>query len=203
MVYSSDYLNNAPWTKNTHIIDDKTDKVHKTAFSTLKLKIPKMYSDFNYQDKIIQVIQYLSIAEKIDILEIAYERSIVNNVFDPLFFNVYFVLNMIYSYTNITFTDEQKKDVIKIYDLLESNGLIDEIFVRIPYEERKYFIDNIKDFINLRLEQDYSTAGIVNKGINAFNSFTKVLQGKMPDLTEENIQKILSTLPQLTVNSKE
>lgn len=194
MIYSNYYINDSFLIKELCTTENETDKIHKTAFSTLKLKIPKIYSEFNYQDKIIQVIQYLSIAEKIDILEIAYERSIIDNVFDPLFFNVHFILNMVYSYTNITFTDEQKKDVIKLYDLLASNGLLDEIFAHISDSEREYFRTNIKDFVNLRLEQDHSAAGMVNKGISAFNSLSTILQEKMPNLTEENVQKLLDVV---------
>ena len=48
----------------------------------------------------------------------------LNGIYDPIQVDMYFHLHIIYMYTNLSFTDKQKEDEAKLYDLLESNGLI-------------------------------------------------------------------------------
>jgi len=40
---------------------------------------------------------------------------------------MYFNLYIVYFYTNLNFTDKQKEDPAKLYDQMESNGLITEV----------------------------------------------------------------------------
>ena len=45
---------------------------------------------------------------------------------------MYFNLYIVYMYTDLIFTEEDKLDEAEIYDTLESNGLIAEIISMIP-----------------------------------------------------------------------
>jgi hypothetical protein len=54
-------------------------------------------------------------------------------------------LEVIYQYTNLSFTEKQKEDPVKIYDLLEGNGIIDKIVAAIPEIEYNAIIDGIND----------------------------------------------------------
>ena len=174
-----------------------TDKPHKTAFSTLKIKLPKNYKEFTFEDKKIQVAQYLPIAEKIDIIEIAYQRALINSKFDPLFFNVYFWLNIVYSYTNLTFTDEQKKNEDKLYDMLASSGLLSMILAAMDEKELEYFSQSLDYYISTKNRIDNSVGGIVSNLTGAMNKFSGVISEKFSNLDEATIQKIIDAFPQL------
>ena len=174
-----------------------TDKSRKTAFSTLKLKLAKNYVEFTYEDRTIQVIQYLPVIDKLDLIEIAYQKSIVNSTFNPLLFNVHFWLNVVYSYTNITFTDEQRKDESKIFDLLVSSNLLEKIIAAMDNNEFNYYRENVDSYIETRLRLDYSAGGIANKATSAINKFSDVISEKLSALDESAIQKILDAFPQL------
>ena len=174
-----------------------TDKSRKTAFSTLKLKLVKNYAEFTYEDRTIQVIQYLPVIDKLDLIEIAYQKSIVNSTFNPLLFNVHFWLNVVYSYTNITFTDEQRKDESKIFDLLVSSNLLEKIIAAMDNDEFNYYRENVDGYIETRLRLDYSVGGIVNNATSAINKFSGVIAEKLSALDENTIQKILDAFPQL------
>jgi hypothetical protein len=85
----------------------------------------------------IEVRQYLPVDEKLGligrIIELAHDT---NNFSNPLKTKVYYTLEMISAYTNITFTEKQKEAPNKLYDALVSSGWMDTIFNSIPSSER-------------------------------------------------------------------
>jgi hypothetical protein len=58
-----------------------------------------------------------------------------NNFINEGKLQLYFDLEVIFRYTNINFTDKQKEDVVKLYDLFNGSGLRKEIFDNIPVDE--------------------------------------------------------------------
>jgi hypothetical protein len=76
--------------------------------------------------------------------------SIVNRAHDgesnfsnPIKVDIYTTLEIVYNYTNINFTDKQKEDVLKMYDLVVSSGLYNEVLKLIPDEEYNRLINAI------------------------------------------------------------
>lgn len=179
-----------------------TDKFHKTAFSTLKLKTDKTYLEFMFENKPVQVLRYLPVQEKEDIIEVAYQKAIINSNFNPILFNIYFLLNVVYSYTNLTFTDEQRRDEKKLYDMICSSGLLDIILNNIPESEMTFFEDNIEDYVSQSLVQDYSAVGIFNNVVDSFNTFSKVISDKLSNVDEKTLQALIDALPNF-VNGKQ
>ena len=49
------------------------------------------------------------------------------------------------AYTNLSFTEKQKEDYAKLYDLFEENGIIDLIIAEIPEREYNYIIDGVNE----------------------------------------------------------
>lgn len=128
----------------------------KISFNKLGLKLNDQDNIISWNDQEIEVKQYLPVDNKLTIIS-----DIINACAeDAKFYNqgkldIYFTLEIIYNYTNIKFTDKQKEDVCKLYDLLMSSGLKEEIFNNIPEEELDWIynviicsIDNIYKYNN-------------------------------------------------------
>ena len=49
--------------------------------------------------------------------------------------HIYLTLEIIFTYTNINFTDKQKEDSAKLYDLMLNGGLLEAILSVLPQEE--------------------------------------------------------------------
>lgn len=111
----------------------------KVAFSKLGIKKVKdeiKIVQFNGID--IEVKQYLPIQDKLTIIGNAINNAADNNRFENcLKLDAYLSLEIIYAYTNISFTDKQKEDASKLYDMLFSSGLIDIIEAAIPEDEKE------------------------------------------------------------------
>lgn len=193
-------LNFIPFTfqesKNAHpeFAISHSEKSHKTTFASLKIKPVKSYNEFTFNDKTIQVATYLPIQDKEDIIEIAYQKSVIKSTFNPLRFYVYLFLNIVYSYTNLNFSDEQKADEFKLFDLLYNSGLLLQIIRAIEEAEQGFFIMNTKDYIETKINYDMSTAGLVNRSIGAVNNITSVISEKLSNIDQETLQHLLDNL---------
>ena len=84
-----------------------------------------------------------------------------NGYYNPIRLNIYTNMEIIMAYTNISFTEKQKEDILKLYDLFYGCELVDKIFEIIPEDEISDItdwtyeaIDNIYDYRN-------SAAGIM------------------------------------------
>ena len=108
----------------------------KVAFT--KLNLVKNINVVNIQinEQIIEVKQYLPITEKLELIsnvlnQCQDDNNFINDAKMYLFMN----LEIIYKYTNISFTDKQKEDPAKLYDLLAGNGVMNQIIAAIPQME--------------------------------------------------------------------
>lgn len=84
----------------------------------------------------INVKQYLPISDKMSLINIALENSICGDgYYDPVLLEMLFNVYVVFSYTDLEFTDEEKGEIGQIYDEMLSNGYIDKILNAIPENE--------------------------------------------------------------------
>ena len=65
-------------------------------------------------------------------------------------------------YTNLSFTDKQKEDLVKLYDIMESNGIFDTVIAAIPKVEYKSIIEGVQDCSNAIYTYRNSALGIMD-----------------------------------------
>ena len=134
----------------------------KTTFTSLKLKMKEEVKTIDFNESKIEVKQYLPIRDKIDLINITLQESRENRLYNPLKVNMHFHLNLVYLYTNISFTDKQREDEEKLYDLLDSNGLIDLIVSNIPESEYNDLLNKTIEKIENELQYNTTAAAIIS-----------------------------------------
>ena len=107
----------------------------KVIFTNLKLKINNDTKSFDFNGQKIEVFQYVSITDKDDMIQSIIQNSVNRGIYNPIKADMYFHLYLVYLYTNITFTKKQKEDEEKLYDMILSSGLLEQILKVIPQEE--------------------------------------------------------------------
>lgn len=120
----------------------------KVSYANLKLKMKSDIKTFDFEGQTIEVKQYLPIEDKYDLIMITLQEALEDSIFNPLKVDLFFHLNIVYLYTNLSFTDKQRENEEKIYDALTSNGFIDKVIENIPSEEYDIlfeYIENIKE----------------------------------------------------------
>lgn len=96
----------------------------KVGLTKLGLKKNTNLISLEWGDQIIQIKEYLPIEDKISVIERIVNQSLDNNNFaNPARIEINTVLEVMFVYTNINFTDKQKEDRLGLYDLLVSSGL--------------------------------------------------------------------------------
>lgn len=114
-------------------------------YKDLNLKAVKDSSFVIVNDKEIEVLHYLPIADKIDLIQIALQKAMENGIYNEMKLEVYFNLNLIYMYTNLDFEADDFEDEFKLYDELESNNVFLSVISAIPQEE----YDALLNFLTL------------------------------------------------------
>ena len=135
----------------------------KLAFSKLGLKVNNQVININHNEQIIEVKQYISVNDKLNLISDVINKSVDEHSFcNPIKVKVYTSIGIIENYTNITFTDKQKEDIVKLYDLLQSNGLFEKIFNAIPREEFEELMSGVWDSCDAIYTYRNSVMGILD-----------------------------------------
>lgn len=156
----------------------------KVAFSTLKLKQNKDVKTFKFADKEIEVLQYLPASDKYDLIMGTLQECNVDNVFNEFLKEVYFNLNLVFMYTNLTFTDKQKENMTELYDILDSNGFFNQVIENIPKEEYEFLVLSMEEIQTAMERYEQSIAGALAKG---FNVLPQAVEATMETMKNFNI----------------
>ena len=117
----------------------------KVAFTKLGLKKKDEVKTVNINNNVIEVKQYLPINEKLELIgRVLNQAADDNNFSNPVKLEVFTALEIVFTYTNISFTDKQKEDLIKLYDILESNNIFNLIIAELPEVEYNTLLDGVQ-----------------------------------------------------------
>jgi hypothetical protein len=165
----------------------------KVSYTNLKLKVntdvEKIILDENTE---IEVLKYLPIEDKYDLIAITLQKSKDNDIYNPLMLDMYFHLYLIYLYTNISFTDKQKENEQKLYDTLKSNGIIDKVLEAIPEEEYDDLLDFMDQLINIEMNYNNSAAGVIRKLVDDLPKNAQAANDIVNNFDKEKFQNVIN-----------
>ena len=171
----------------------------KIGFTKLSLKRKNEVKTITINNNQIEIKQYLPVNEKLDLIaRVINGAHDQNNFPNPIKIEVIGTLEMIMAYTNISFTEKQKEDIPKLYDLLEENGVIKDIISQIPEDEYNFIIDGINKTVDAVYTYNNSVLGIleaVSKDYSNLDFDATQIQNKMAD--PENLKLVKDVLTKL------
>ena len=144
----------------------------KVAFTKLGLKKKDEVKNVDLNGVTIEVKQYLPVNDKLDlisrVLNASHDQSA--NFANPIQLEVIGTIEIIMAYTNLSFTEKQKEDYAKLYDLFEENGIIDLIIAEIPEREYNYIIDGINETADAVYKYQNSVLGILESASKDYSN---------------------------------
>lgn len=173
----------------------------KVSFSKLGLSKNVDIKNFEYNGQNIEVKQYLPINDKATLVATILNYTLNNgeNRFpNPLQVEVFTLLQIIEKYTNITFTDKQKEDPAKLYDLITSSGLWELIESNLDTKDYGLLLKYIRESIESYYNYHNSIFGIldsINNDYNNMNLDATEIQKKLND--PENMALLRDVLAKL------
>lgn len=136
----------------------------KVTFSKLALARNNDIKTLEWKDQKIEVKQYLPVAEKLDLISRILNLSGDDHVFyNPCKVEIFELIEIILTYTNINVTDKQSEDILKLYDLFISSGFADKVKEVIPDEELNYIDDSVWATIKEIYRYRDSAMGVMNQ----------------------------------------
>lgn len=169
----------------------------KLGFTKLGLKPNNEVVNIEFNEQIIEVKQYLPVEEKLElitnVLELSHDQ---NNFSNPVKVSVYTALEIIEKYTNINFTDKQKENPTKLYDLLVGNGLVALVIETIPKIEYNEILVGIEQTIKSVYKYQNSILGIldnISQDYSNLNLDATEIQKKLADPNSIELLKGIMT----------
>ena len=157
----------------------------KVSLTKLGLKVNQDIKNIEFNEQIIEVKQYLPINEKLELISsVINSAADENNFSNPVKENVFLTLEILYHYTNINFTDKQKEDPVKLYDLVVSSGLVNKVTDLIPEEELDEVINGVAQSVKAIYTYRNSVLGIlesISKDYSNLDLDATEIQQKLAD----------------------
>lgn len=172
----------------------------KIPFTKLGLKLQNEIKTIEFNQQFIEIKQYLSIQDKLQIITnvMNYSMDSVNGFINPIKVKVYMIVEIIQYYTNINFTEKQKENIVKLYDLIIESGLMDQIFNEIPNEEIEEIKKGVNDSVQAYDRYRHSAMGVVELLSTQYNELDFDVESIKDKLTNP---EILSTVKELAAFS--
>lgn len=171
----------------------------KIGFTKLSLKRKNEVKTITINNNQIEIKQYLPVNEKLDLIaRVINGAHDQNNFPNPIKIEVIGTLEMIMAYTNISFTEKQKEDIPKLYDLLEENGIIKDIISQIPEDEYNFIIDGINKTVDAVYTYNNSVLGILESISQDYSNLDFDIQKLQNDIANpENLKLVKKVLTKL------
>ena len=143
----------------------------KIPFSKLGLKTNLQTHNIKVGEHDIEIQSYLPMQEKAIMIANIINASADNNgYYNPLKIKVFLTLEILYNYTNLTFTTKMKEDPLKLYDIIVSSGLFDEVIAAIPSSEYSDLNTTVYEVISNIYEYKNSAAGVIEVLANDYKN---------------------------------
>lgn len=173
----------------------------KIAYS--KLGLNKMVNKepviIKFNDQEIEVIQYLPMEKKLDLIS-----DIINSSVDEKNYcnfcrvEIFITIKLIEAYTNLNITDKQKEDIFKFYDQIVASGLAEAVITVIPASDYSFIYRNTLKTIKNIYKQRNSVLGIletISTDYSNLNLDASEIQKKLADPESmELLKNVLSKL---------
>lgn len=143
----------------------------KPTFAKLKLQKNTTVKTVIVNDFEIEVKQYLPIEEKLNLItNVINYAADVNGFMNPLKVELFGTLEIIYAYSNISFTEKQREDSVNLYDTLVGSGVADKIIAEIPRVEYEGVLETINECIEHIYAYKNSAAGIIESVVQDYGN---------------------------------
>lgn len=166
----------------------------KPIFNDLKKEIPLKIRSIKINDKLVEVKQYLSINNKLNLITNVLQQVVQNDYsfVNPVQMDVYSTLEIIYAYSNIEFTEEEKANPAELYDELEKQDIANQIIAVIPIPEYKFIMEGIEETIKSYYAYRNSAKGIIEDIVTDYSNLNldaTEIQEKLKDPENLNLLK--------------
>ena len=148
----------------------------KVPFSKLQAKVNNDVVKVTHlntagEEIVYEVRQYLPLNEKLELISRIINQSIDDNGFyNPMRVKMNMVLEIVFAYTNLSFTEKMKEDSFKLYDILISTGIFEDVLKAISQNDWDEIQNGTWDTIENIYNYKNSAMGILENISNDYGN---------------------------------
>lgn len=173
-------------------------KVSLTKLNKIKSLDP---IDIKIGEETISVVQYLPLEKKLTIMQNIIQQAGNNEegFYNIVKLTVFYTIEMLRAYTNISFTEKQLEDPQKLYDIIILNKIWDTIKQSIPEDEVNYIWENTCALAREITDYNHSALGILKLAKEDYNDLELDVNDLTNTLTqsENNLNLVKGLLTKL------
>jgi len=128
----------------------------------------------------IKVKQFLSTEEKKNLLEMVMQKADGGTVMTDLITSAVFEVYLILKYTDLEISDEDKADILALYDSLEKDGIIKAVIDAMPAKDYSDLLELLSSMVDDYTVYRNSARGFIDKFLafapDATDKFNKALE---------------------------
>ena len=160
-------------------------------YKDLELKRNNDTVAFTWKGKEINIKKYLPVEDKYDVVMITIQKAAEGSIYNPIKLDMFFHLNLIYMYTDLEFSDEDRQDESKLYDEMKSTGFLNEFLKNIDNDEYKEMLEDIEDIICDTKQYNISAASVLKNFIDDLPANAEAAQKIVDNFDKNKYQAVV------------
>ena len=161
-------------------------------YSDLNLSVNNTVKEVSFKDVKFNVLKYLPHDKKYDMVMITLQNSEENDSYNPIKLDMFFNLYLVYLYTDIDFTSEEKESPDIIYDCIKSSGLLDVVIDNIPEEEYNELFSYLTTMVEEKKELSKTLSGAISKSINELPEKAQEAKNIIDTFDQEKFENVVN-----------
>lgn len=170
-------------------------KISYTKLGINKEELNKVQT-VEYNGQTIEVKQYLPVIEKSELITRVLNNSVDENngYYNLLKMDMYLALEIVYAYSNISFTEKQKEDPMKLYDMLNASRVLNLIIGLVPEGEFYYLNKTVHEMANNIVAYRNSAMGIMERITTDYSNLDLDASAIQKELADPNNMTLLKDI---------
>ena len=160
-------------------------------FSDLNIKTTLDSNTFEFNGHTINVAKHVSARDIYDLIMITLQKSKEDGVYNTLKLDIFFHLNLIYVYSNIEFSDDDRLDELELYDKLSQSGLMDKFLEVFDEEEYNYLKEILETLAAELTTYNNSAAAIITSFIQDLPAQAQAARDIVDNFNPDKYQEVI------------
>lgn len=173
----------------------------KPTFAKMNLKLNPEVKTITLYDQEVEIKQYIPIEDELELIGDVInqeEASDSNKFLNIIKLKMFFDLEVVFYFSNIVFTDKQKENLPKLYDLLDYNSIIEEVAAAMPEGLYEGLWNDTLNMADRIYEQTNSAFGILDSISTDYSNLNLDIDGLRDKLASaENLDIVKDVVTKL------
>jgi hypothetical protein len=164
-------------------------------YSDLGVTVKHDVKTVTFNGSEIKVRQHISEDERYDLVMITLQKAEERGIYNPVKLNTYLYLNIVYMYSDIIFSEDDRADEVGLRTRLLQSGLEDAVLAAIPMDEVSFLVQMIDETAAKKEKQNLSIMSTIERTIssvtNNIGTILEQIKATSPD-TYEKLTELLA-----------